>query len=79
MQHARQPALGGALLNGRNVLLMITVYLVVTSLNDLAPVASRVILWDSTWNRPVLSAVTMVCLILTWHGQASARHGISGP
>ena len=49
---------------------MIAVYLVVASVNDFAPVASRVIRWASAWNRPVLSAVTMVYLAWTWRGQA---------
>ena len=49
---------------------MVMVYLVVTSMNDLAPVASRVIRWASTWIRPVLSAVMMVCLVWIWCGQA---------
>ena len=31
-----------ALLSGRNVLIMVVVYLVVASVNNLAPVASRV-------------------------------------
>ena len=52
------------------MLALIMVYLVITSVNDLAPVASRVIRWASTWNRPVLSVVVMVCLALTWGGQA---------
>ena len=59
----------GALLNGRNALFLVMVYLVVTSINNLTPVASRVICGASPWNRPVLSAVTMVCLVWTWHGQ----------
>ena len=41
--------------------IMVAVYLVVTSINDLAPVVSRVIRWAAAWNRPVFSAVTMVC------------------
>ena len=49
---------------------MITVYLVVTSISDLAPLANRVIHWASAWNRPVLSAITKVCLAWTWRGQA---------
>ena len=60
----------GELLNGRNALFLVMVYLAVTSVNDLTPVASRVIRWASTWSRPVLSAVTMVCLKWTWRGQA---------
>ena len=52
----------GALLNGRNALIFVMVYLVVASVNNLTLVASRVIRWDSTWNRPVLSAVVIVCL-----------------
>ena len=49
---------------------MVVVYLALASMNHLAPVASRVIRWASAWNRPVLSAVTMVCLMWTWRGQA---------
>ena len=69
---ARMPthAWWSALLSGMYALIMVVVHLVVVSVNDLAPVASRVIRWASTWNRPVLSAVTMVCLAWTWHGQA---------
>ena len=52
-------------LSGRNALLLVVVYQVVTSMNDLTPVASRVIHWASTWNRPVLSAVVIVCLAWT--------------
>ena len=59
-----------AILTGRTMLIMVVVYLVVASVNNLAPVASRVIRWASTWNRPVLSAVMTVCLVWTWHGQA---------
>ena len=58
------------LLSRRNALIMVVVYLAVTSVNDLTLVASRVIFWASAWNRPVLSAVMMVCLTWTWHGQA---------
>ena len=60
----------GELLNRRNALILVVVYLAITSVNDLAPVASRVIRWASTWNRPVLSVVVMVCLVWTWRGQA---------
>ena len=49
---------------------MVMVYLAIASMNDLTPVASRVIHWASTWNRPVLSVVVMVCLAWTWRGQA---------
>ena len=49
---------------------MVVFYLVVASVNDLVPVASRVIHWASAWNRPVLSAVMMVCLMWTLRGQA---------
>ena len=49
---------------------MVVVYLVVASIHNFSPVASRVIHWASTWNRPVLSAVVMVCLAWTWHGQS---------
>ena len=47
---------------------MVVVYLAVASINDLAPVASRVIHWASAWNRPVVSAVVTVCLTWTWLG-----------
>ena len=57
------------LLSGRNTLILVVVCLVVASVNDLAPVASRAICWASAWNRPVLSAVVMVCLAWTWHRQ----------
>ena len=69
---ARAPTHGwqGALLNRRVVLFLVVVYLMVTSVNKLAPVASRVIRWASAWHKPVLSAVTMACLTWTWHGQA---------
>ena len=50
-----------ALLTWRNALIMVIVYLAVASMNYLAPVASRVIRCSSAWNRPVLSAVMMVC------------------
>ena len=58
------------LLNGRSMLLLCMVYLVVASVNDLALVASKVIRWAFAWNRPVLSAVMMVCFAWTWHWQA---------
>ena len=51
-----------ALLFRRNTLIIVVVYLAVASMNDLALVASRVIRWASTWNRPILSAVMMVCV-----------------
>ena len=38
----------GALLNGRNALFLVVVYLVVTRVNNIALVASRVIRWAST-------------------------------
>lgn len=49
---------------------MVVVNLVVTSVNDLIPVPSRVMCWVSIWRRPVLSTVVMVCLAWTWRGQA---------
>ena len=69
---ARAPthAWWSAILTGRNALILIVAYLAVASVNNLAPVVSRVIRWASAWNRPVLSAVTMVCLTWTWCGQA---------
>ena len=54
----------------RNMLIMVVVYLVVASVKDLDPLASRIICWASTWNRPALSAVVIVCLVWTWRGQA---------
>ena len=51
------------LLTWRNVLIPVVVCLAVASVNNLAPVASRVICWASTWKRPVLSAVVIVCLM----------------
>ena len=51
-----------ALLSGRNTLIIVVVYTAVTSVNNLALVASRVIRWASAWNRPVLSVVVMVCV-----------------
>ena len=67
-QHAmRAPTRGwlGALLNRRAALALIVVYLTATSMNKLAPVASRAICWASAWHEPVLSAGTL------WH----ALHG----
>ena len=46
------------------------VYLIVSSINELAPVASRAIRWASAWHKPALSAVTLACLAWTWRGQA---------
>ena len=60
----------GTLLTWRNALIMVVVYLVVASMNNLAPVDSRVFCWASAGNRSVLSAVMMVCLTWTWRGQA---------
>ena len=53
------------LLTERNALIMVMVYLVVASINNLVLVASIIIRWASAWNRPVLSAVMMVCLAWT--------------
>ena len=69
-EHAPTRVWWGVLLSRRNALALVVVYLAITSVNDLAPVASRVIRWASTWNRPVLSIVVMVCLAWTWCGQA---------
>ena len=52
------------------MLVLIAVYLTVTSLNELAPVASRAIHWASAWHKPVLSVGTLACLAWTWRGQA---------
>ena len=49
---------------------LILVYLIVSSVNKLAPVASRAIRWASAWHKPALSAVTLACLAWTWRGQA---------
>ena len=49
---------------------LILVYLIVSSMNELAPVASRAIRWASAWHKPALSAVTLACLAWTWRGQA---------
>ena len=46
------------------------VYLIASSMNKLAPVASRAIRWASAWHKPVISAVTLACLAWTWRGQA---------
>ena len=48
---------------------MVVVYLVVASMSNLAPLASRVIRWASAWNRPVLISVMMVSLVWTWRRQ----------
>ena len=53
------------LLTYRNALIMVVVYLAVASINDLAPVVSRVICWASSWNRHVLSTVIMASLVWT--------------
>ena len=60
----------GELLNRRNALLLVVVYLAIASANDLAPVASRVIRWAFAWNGPVLSVVVMARLAWTGRGQA---------
>ena len=60
----------GALLNRRVALVLILVYLIVSSINELTPVASRAIRWASAWHKPALSAVMMACLAWTWRGQA---------
>ena len=49
---------------------LILIYLIGSSINELAPVASRAIRWASAWHKPALSAVTMACLAWTWRGQA---------
>ena len=63
--HAPTRAGWGALLNGRNALFLVAVYLVVASVNDLAPVANRVIRWATAWNRPVLKCMS-TCDSLVW-------------
>ena len=57
-------------LNRRVALALMLVYLIVSSVNKLAPVASRAICWASAWHKPALSAVTLACLAWTWCGQA---------
>ena len=52
------------------MLLLCVVYLVISSMNNLAPVTSRVICWASAWNKPVLCAVVSVYLAWTLCGQA---------
>ena len=58
-EHAPTHVWWGALLNRRIALFLVVVYLAATSVNNLAPVASRVICWASAWHKPVLSAVTI--------------------
>ena len=48
---------------------LILIYLIGSSVNELALVASRAIRWASAWHKPVLSAVTLACLAWTWRGQ----------
>ena len=72
-QHATcKPTCGwhGPLLNRRVVIFLVVVYLMATSVNKLALVASRVIHWAFAWHKPVFSAVTMACLAWTWRWQA---------
>ena len=54
-----------ALLDRRVVLGLILVYLIVSSVNELAPVASRAIHWASAWHKPALSVITMASLAWT--------------
>ena len=68
----RAPTRGwiAAVLDRKVVLALMLVYLIVSSINELAPVASRAIRWASAWHKPALSAVTLACLAWTWRGQA---------
>ena len=59
-----------AVFDRKVVLTLMLVYLIASSVNELAPVASRAISWASAWHKPVLSAVTLACLAWTWRGQA---------
>ena len=60
----------GALLNRRVALVLMLVYLIASSMDELATVASRVIRWASTWHRPAFSVVVTARLTWTRRGQA---------
>ena len=53
----------------RSMLLLCMVNLVITSMSDLTPVASRVIRWASSRHKPALSAVIMARLAWVRCGQ----------
>ena len=69
---ARAPTRGwvATVLDRKVVLALMLVYLIASSVNELAPVASRAIRWASAWHKPVLSVITLACLAWTWRGQA---------
>ena len=60
----------GALLDRRVALVLMLVYLIVSSVDELATVASRVIRWASAWHRPAFCVVATARLAWTGRGQA---------
>ena len=60
----------GALLVRRVALVLMLVYLIASSVDELATVASRVIRWASAWHRPAFCVVAMARLAWTGRGQA---------
>ena len=68
----RAPTRGwmGALLDRRVALVLMLVYLIVSSVDELATVASRVIRWASAWHRPAFCVVATARLAWTGRGQA---------
>ena len=60
----------GALLDRRVALVLMLVYLIASSVDELATVASRVIRWASAWHRPAFCVVATARLAWTGRGQA---------
>ena len=60
----------GVLLDRRVALILILVYLIMSSVNELVTIASRVIRWASAWHRPALSIAVTARLAWTGHRQA---------
>ena len=55
----------------RLLLLALAAYLVWTSVNDFAPVVSRVIRWASAWFKP--AAFALLVATLAWDGRGQAQ------
>ena len=61
---------GTAILTLRSMVLLSVIYLVLSRVNDLTPVASKIIHWASAWNKPALRTVILAYFSWTRRSQA---------